>query len=551
MMTAPIKILLVDDRKENLFALESLLSDLDVSIYKASSGTNALELLLDHDFALGILDVQMPEMNGFELAEFMRGAARTKNIPIIFVTAASKMQGFAFKGYESGAVDFLYKPIDPVVLKSKARVFVDLYKQKALLSEKLTELKQTLFESDRAKEALARSEAELKTAKEAAETADRLKSAFLANMSHEIRTPLGAIMGFADLLKDVNLPSPEGLQYLNIIGRNGKTLVRLIDDILDLSKVESGHLQIEKIAFSITEATKEIVDLLQTQAQAKSVDLKLEFGPGLPDKIASDPVRLKQILLNVIGNAIKFTEKGLVHISVQVSADRRNPGLALTFWIRDTGIGLSEEQVGRLFQPFSQADNSITRRFGGTGLGLLLSRRLARALGGEIELTQSAIGEGSTFKISFDPIEIPQSITTVDHQLPSTPSTKAEGTRVLLVEDSPDNRLLIQRILKKSGVIMDMATDGHEGVQKAMQNEYDVVLMDLQMPHVDGFAATRQLRKNGYSKPIIALTAHAMREERERCLKEGFDDHLSKPVDRVALLEAVSKYRSLTHCVPK
>jgi response regulator RpfG family c-di-GMP phosphodiesterase len=224
------KLLIVDDRRENLFALSSLLEDMKIQIFKCESGMEALNLMVDHDFALALVDVQMPEMNGFELAELIRGAEKTKHVPIIFITAAKETPAFTFKGYESGAVDVLYKPVNPVVLKSKVQIFIELEEQRKLLNQQVDELKE---------------------AKEAAENANRLKSAFLANMSHEIRTPLGAIIGFADLLKmeNPNLDE-EAKEYLNIIERNGNVLVKLIDDILDLSKVEAGHLEPEPLEFS-------------------------------------------------------------------------------------------------------------------------------------------------------------------------------------------------------------------------------------------------------------------------------------------------------------
>ena len=270
-----VKLLLVDDRKENLFALGSLLEDFDTEIFKAESGGKALDLMVDHDFALAILDVQMPDMDGFELAELMRGADKTKAVPIIFITAAAKTSGFAFRGYETGAVDFLYKPVDPLILKSKVRVFIELDQQKRQLKLQMTQLK---------------------AAKEAAETANQLKSAFLANMSHEIRTPLGALIGFAELLEDPSLKASDKSEYVKIIGRSGKALVRLIDDILDLSKVEAGHMEIENIRFSPLTLVQEVVELLGKSANRQrhqpGVKFRAQYSVEFPfgsDPFTTDP----------------------------------------------------------------------------------------------------------------------------------------------------------------------------------------------------------------------------------------------------------------------
>lgn len=522
--TLESKLLLVDDRRENLFSLGSLLGELGIQIYKASSGAEALALMVDHDFALAIVDVQMPEMDGFELAELMRGAEKTKSVPIMFITAASESSGFSFRGYESGGVDFLYKPVNPSILKSKVRVFIQLDSQKKLLHSRMLELEE---------------------AKEAAEKANQLKSSFLANMSHEIRTPLGALMGFAELLEDPGIPEEEKKSYPSVIRRCGKTLGRLIDDILDLSKVEAGHLVVERYPLSATKLLQEVIEMLAPLASQKGIDLGFEVAAGVPAQIFSDSTRLRQVLMNIIGNAIKFTEKGGVTVSL-----RGGPGIdgrseQVLFEVKDTGIGLCDEQLKRLFQPFMQADNSVTRKFGGTGLGLILSRRLATLMGGDVYIKESHIGVGSTFVVSIATGADEQKLSR--HQKGegmkaerAGESLSLDGVRVLLVEDSPDNQALIKIVLAKRGILVDLAHNGLQGVEKATAGDYDVVLMDVQMPVMDGYQATRRLREGKFTKPIIALTAHAMPEERERCLQAGCSDYLSKPIDRVLLLEKIA-----------
>jgi signal transduction histidine kinase len=520
--------LIVDDRKENLFALSSLLEDMNVDIFTCLSGVEALNLMLDHEFALALIDVQMPDMNGFELAELVRGTERTKNVPIIFVTAATENSGFAFKGYESGAVDFLYKPVDSMVMRSKVQVFIELDMQKRLLRAQVEELK---------------------IAKAAAEKANELKSAFLANMSHEIRTPLAAIIGFTDLIK-AEKPDPQAhAEYLDIIERNGKVLVKLIDDILDLSKVESGHLELEYIRFSPEGLLKEVFELLNELAQKKGLYLKMKVETPIPSEIISDPTRLRQVLTNIIGNAIKFTEKGGISVILKSLPKKQNESPKISFEIADTGIGMNEEQASRLFQTFMQADNTMTRRFGGTGLGLILSKRLSRLMGGDVHLIHCEPSKGSCFEViiaqrppdsvlSTTPIVSPEPEGSVS--IPKDNPLK--GKRILVVEDSEDNQLLIKNVLGEAGAVVELAIHGQEGVEKALKNSYDLIVMDIQMPIMDGLQATKKLRQEKYDRPILALTANAMSSDREKYAAAGFDEYLMKPINFADLLEKVIQY---------
>lgn len=525
-----VKILIVDDRKENLFALSSLLEDMNVELFTCESGVEALSLLLDHEFALALIDVQMPDMNGFELAELIRGTERTKHVPIIFVTAANENSGFAFKGYETGAVDFLYKPIDSMVMRSKVQVFIELDVQKRMLREQVSQLK---------------------VAKAAAEKANELKSAFLANMSHEIRTPLAAIIGFTDLLK-VEAPGPEvQAEYLDIIDRNGKVLVKLIDDILDLSKVESGHLELEYVAFSPEKLLGEVFELLGELAQKKDLYLKSEADDSFPDKIYSDPTRLRQVLTNIIGNAIKFTERGGVTVRMKAAAAEGSSAKQISFQVCDTGIGMNQEQSSRLFQTFMQADNTMTRRFGGTGLGLILSKRLARLMGGDVVLASSQPDQGSCFLISVAQgspelvkTQAPAGTLAKTEVKPITEGEPLKDKVILVVEDSEDNQLLIGNILTEAGAQVEFAANGREGVERCSEKHFDVVIMDIQMPVMDGLQATIKLRAKNYQRPILALTANAMSSDRERYAQAGFDEYLMKPINFADLLEKVTQYAS-------
>ncbi|MDF2549356.1 MAG: rpfC 2 [Chlamydiales bacterium] len=361
-----------------------------------------------------------------------------------------------------------------------------------------------------------------------AEKASNSKSAFLANMSHEIRTPLSALLGFTELLIEASLPN-EREQFAETIRRNGRHLTALIDDILDLSKIEYGLLSAEKIPFSLNELLLEIESLLLPAARKKGIALTIEQEAHLPDIISSDPTRLRQILINVIGNAIKFTERGSVRLCVKEDH-------GLLFSVKDSGIGIKEECLERLFQPFMQGDESIARRYGGAGLGLALSKRLAQALGGDLQLIEST-DAGSTFQISIALNRPDNSL--VLQAAPKRPHYSLKGVKVLVCEDSIDHQQLLLHFLNKAQAEVDIAFDGREGVSKALSHTYDVILLDIQMPHMGGTAVAATLRQMGYCRPIIALTAHAMAEDIEKSLQAGCNDHLTKPIDSLLLIEKV------------
>lgn len=384
----PVSILIVDDRPENLLSMEALLHDGVIEVAKASSGREALSLSLKHDFALVLLDVQMPDMDGFETAELMRGHPKTRGLPIIFVTAGEKSIRNLFKGYESGAVDYIYKPIDPVILRSKVRIFCELYRQRRAIERHERLLEQQVAERTR----------ELRQALQLAEASSKAKSEFLANTSHEIRTPMTAIQSAIDLLHTDGL-SDEQQQYLGMISTAANNLLILLDNILDLSEIEAGRIAIDSRCFSLRTCLEEVVATQVGRIREKQLDFMFEINRQVPDAVCGDSLRLKQIVFNLLGNAIKFTQSG--EIALRVSALSRSEGaIILQLQIQDTGVGIGREARERIFRPFEQADASMTRRFGGAGLGLAICQRLTRLMGGEIQV-ESVEGTGSTFTVSL------------------------------------------------------------------------------------------------------------------------------------------------------
>jgi signal transduction histidine kinase/CheY-like chemotaxis protein len=390
---------------------------------------------------------------------------------------------------------------------------------------------------------------EIEIAKEEAERANQAKSAFLANMSHEIRTPLGAIMGFVDLLKDSETSKEDVSKYLSIISRNSDHLLRIVDDILDLSKVESGKMVVERVEFSLTDFLSDFSSLMGARARDKGINFKFKVESMLPQFVISDPTRIRQILSNVVGNALKFTENGSVELEVSFNDSRLN------FRVIDTGRGISDKQRTQLFQAFAQADSSVTRKFGGTGLGLVLTKKLSQALGGDFFLIESELEKGSTFEASVT-VEYEQktkfigasefkAFNRVEAKI-ELPKFDLKALNVLLVEDSPDNRMLVKTMLGRTGANIQVAEDGIEGVKMALSAKYDVILLDIQMPNMDGHEAARIMRSKGINAPIVALTAHAMKEERARAIQSGFSHFLSKPIDRESLIKLLEQLHKKT-----
>jgi len=520
------KILIVDDKLENLFSLERILSDFDVDFVRASSGEEALKHTLKEEFAMAILDVQMPGMDGYETLEFMRQRKKTKLLPVIFVSAIHQSDLHIIKGIETGAVDFIPKPIIPEILKGKVKVFLDLYQQRKELDSLLKYLESK--------------NEELIIEKARAEDANRAKSMFLANMSHEIRSPMNGILGLSRILIESEL-NDEQKDMLKVMTTSGENLLQIINDILDYSKIEAGQIEIESIDFKLKKLLDTIYYLLNFKAKEKGIDFIIDIDEDIPKNLVGDSFRLNQILMNLANNAIKFTHKGSVQLSVKC-LEKTKQYVSLFFSVKDTGIGISREAQKKLFKEFTQSDSSTTRQYGGTGLGLAISKNLTNLMGGRISLeSEPEVGSEFMFELKFGYKD--QEVDMFNNEKVEIPKQLS----ILVAEDNPINQKVAMLTLRHMGLQCDVAKNGLEAFEMHKENNYQVILMDMQMPVLDGISATEKIRSFENENPeidktfIIALTANAFVEDKQNCINAGMNDFISKPFKEEALRKIFSQ----------
>jgi len=550
----------------------------------ASQGREALEMVrraesAGRPFAVAFIDMRLPPgRDGLDTIEHVW--RESPDLQVVICTAYSDYSWDQIARRLGNASQWLIlkKPFDAIEVRQLACALTEKWqlakRARAKMDQMADMVRTRTSELEKAHVELLNVNRRLKSARDTAESANRSKTEFLANVSHEIRTPLTAILGYAELLDERtthhHAPDEQG-EAVDAIFRNGRHLLSIVNDVLDLSKIEAGKLDVHAAVCDVAEMLDDVLASMHIRAEGKGLSLTCKIDVGVPDFVRTDPVRVRQILTNLLGNAIKFTDRGGVHLRTSL-VDGDRGGSLLQFDVSDTGIGMDAHQIGSLFQPFVQADATLTRSHGGSGLGLAICRRLARMLGGDVVIAQSAAGKGSTFRATISvgetgdgsPAEhqidtgLPETRQSVQNAPPSHgEQVSRRGAdsaakrpqplrgRVLLVEDGPDNQRLIGTILEKAGAEVQVAENGQlgcEAVADARGKPFDVILMDMQMPVMNGFEATRKLRCEGYAGPIIALTAHATPQDRQMCLEAGCNQHVAKPLRRNELLELLARH---------
>jgi signal transduction histidine kinase len=543
-------IMVVDDQPANIKLLEDMLKVRGYKVRSFPRARLALAAAIQNPPDLFLLDINMPEMNGYEFCECLKANAELSAAPVIFLSALSATED-KVKAFEVGGADFISKPFQ--LEEVQARVLTHL---------KLHRLQRTLrLQNDLLEEAVNHRTKELKDAIEQLQelnarllAANSTKSEFLANMSHEIRTPLNGIIGMTNLALDTRLTAEQS-EYLEIVKLSADALLNVIGDILDFSKVEAGKMELEEIVFSPADCIEGVLKTMTFQAKEKGLELVCDIGTEVPHAVRGDPGRLRQVLLNLVGNAIKFTDEGAVGLKVVADLIEEN-ALVLHFIVSDSGIGIAPEKLDMIFDSFNQADASTTRHYGGTGLGLTISRYLARMMSGRLWV-ESELGIGSRFHFTVRLITEKNSVSMAEtlpvpfmtHHSPVGKSDFSKSLRVLLAEDNRVNQKIAIRLLEKRGHHAVLAVNGKEALEALAQGSFDLVLMDVHMPDMDGLEATIAIREKekstGLHQPVVAMTALAMKGDRERCLAAGMDGYLSKPIDLKQLDAVLAAYAGI------
>ncbi|WP_345951720.1 response regulator [Mucilaginibacter sp. PAMB04274] len=634
-----VNILLVDDREENIIALEALLKRDDINILSTTSPNEALRIAWENPVSIALVDVQMPEIDGFELVEMLKANPRTKDILVIFVTAISKEAKYAVKGFGTGAVDYLYKPLDPFITSAKVDAFIQLAQHQKDIKAKNEELQNYAIMVKNSADIIATVDAhsfriqsvnpavtkilgfqpneviqksvvslaaavnqdtfrkklleiinnnlsyaiaeyqfetfdkriiwaecrvtysnkvlflnisdvspqksyqqELIRSKEAAEHSKKIKENFLANMSHELRTPVNGIIGLTGMLRKSDLDDHQK-NIVDLLDVSSQSLLGVINDVLDISKIEAGKFSIIRKPNNIRQVVKSAFDLLKYKADEKKVDLILEIDPEIPETLLFDSLRLNQILMNLLSNAIKFTDRGYVKLQLTL-LQKLNENVKLKFSIIDSGIGIPADRLNKIFESFEQADQDTNVKYGGTGLGLAIVKKLIELKGGELTVS-SQLGLGSTFNFINWYSTAQKSQDEVKTDAGPRVLVPFENISILVAEDNLVNQFMLTKMLRDWNVKVEIADNGHKVIDKLLANDYNLILMDTHMPEMNGYDAAKNIRVNfsepKRSIPIISLSAATFEHEQQQALSAGMNDILAKPFQPHQLHEKIKR----------
>lgn len=624
----PINILIVDDKEENIIALEALIDRSDIRLLSTTSPNEALKIAWENPIAIALVDVQMPEMDGFEFASMLKANPRTKDILIIFVTAISKESKYAVKGFSAGAVDYLYKPLDPYITAAKVDSFIQLSRWQIDIKKKNEELEnyalvvknsadiictvdannlrilsinpsvekilqyrpdevigksiiglavaedhlpfkanlnalvnnnqsfasfECRFETFDKRQTWVECRAsyrnkiiflnisdispqksfteQLIRSKELAEYGKKVKETFLANMSHELRTPINGILGITTLLKNTPLDGQQK-NMIDLLDTSSRSLLGVVNDVLDISKIEAGKFSIIRKPGNIHTIVKSVYDLLKFKTDEKDIELLLDIAPDVPTSIMVDPLRINQILMNLLSNAIKFTDRGYVKLTISV-IEKDAEKVKLKFGVEDTGIGISTDKLNKIFESFEQAEDDTSNKYGGTGLGLTIVKKLVELKGGELTVS-SQIGKGSVFNfINWFTLATERTAPKPEEKVNPKQLPPLTDIRILIVEDNVVNQYLLSKILKDWDVIIDVVDNGRKALDILKEKDFDIILMDTHMPELNGYETAKAIRRDldepKRSIPIISLSAASFDHEKQEAIMSGMNDILTKP----------------------
>jgi len=531
-----INIIIVDDKIDNVVVLEASLEREGLQIFTTTSPKDAVQLCIDNDISIALIDVKMPEIDGYQLLGLLKQNPLTEHILVILITGFSMNSEDVVKGLRNGAVDYLFKPLDLYITTAKVNSLITIVNHEREIQRKNSELESY--------------QTELQKALEQAEQSRIVKENFLANMSHEIRTPLNAIIGLVSLLKGSNIDGHQR-EILALMEISSTSLIGIVNDILESAKIDAGKIEIVRSKTNVVDLLQKICDLTRPMAAEKGLQLISEIDKEVPPMIMADALRLNQILLNLISNAIKFTESGTIRVILRVK-EKNHEGVLLDFIVKDSGIGIPQSALDKIFTRFEQIQDKTWQKFGGTGLGLSIVKRLAELKGGELNI-ESKVGEGTSFTFSNRYKWSDELVTVNSDQRKLSDFPKLDDVSILLAEDDEINQYMISKMLEEWNIKVDAVANGLEAVEKLKENNYNLILMDIHMPVMNGYEATRKIRTemNDAKKdiPIISFSASVIERERDEAKRAGVDDFMEKPFDPALLHRKISTLLNKTEAI--